>query len=200
MHLSFRNLFRVPHRATRSSARSDNTTRLHVEALEARDVPAVMNLTGYTFGLPGATLKVTGENVTTGVFAGTFTDATSGITISVNGHLQPFGLNLDTMDFQGVGTKGLETEQVVFKGDLHESLFPLMFGQLTETYSLPVARWTVSRPVETYGRPPIPPFPFAASQSAPIDAVFTDGTSDGVFVNPQPLPTGDFPSLSSPGT
>jgi hypothetical protein len=128
--------------------------------LEERDVPAVMNLTCYTFALPGATLHVTNENVLSGDFWGTFTDATSGISMKVSGHLKPIGVNLDKMDFQGNGTKGPETEQVVFNGDLHESLFPLMFGNLTESYSLPIARWTVSRQVESYGRPCFLPFPF----------------------------------------
>jgi hypothetical protein len=83
---------------------------LQVEALEGRDVPAVMNLTGYTFALPGATLHVTGENVSTGAFVGTFADAGSGINVAVNGLLQNIGPNLDKMAFQGVGTKGVETE------------------------------------------------------------------------------------------
>src|SRR5262249_15568424 len=130
MHLSLRNLFRG-RRATRGSARSGNAARLQVEALEGRDVPAVMNLTCYTFALPGATLHVTNENVLSGDFWGTFTDATSGITMKVSGHLKPIGLKLDAMDFHGAGIKGPETEQVVFNGDLHESLFPLMFGTLT---------------------------------------------------------------------
>jgi hypothetical protein len=135
-----------------------------------------MNLTGYTFALPGATLHVTAENVTTGVFAGTFADAASGITVAFNnGHLQPIGPKLDTMAFQGIGTKGLETEKVVFNGDLHESATPLMFGQLTETYSLPVAQWTVSRFVESYGRLALPPLPFAGSREALIDGVFAEG-------------------------
>jgi len=194
MQLSLRNLFRSGRRrVTRGSARSGNATRLHVEALEGRDVPAVMNLTCYTFALPGATLHVTAENVTTGVFVGTFSDATSGISMNVIGHLKPIGPNLDKMDFQGAGSKGPETEQVVFNGDLHESLFPLMFGNLTESYSLPIARWTVSRQVETYGRPCF--LPFAASPSALTDALFAGGTSQGVSINPQPLPPHDLPSL-----
>jgi hypothetical protein len=58
MQLSWRKLFRGRrrHRATHGCARSGNAARLHVEALEGHDVPAVMNLTCYTFALPGATL------------------------------------------------------------------------------------------------------------------------------------------------
>jgi hypothetical protein len=77
MTLSLRNLFggRRGGRAPRTRARPPGTTRLNVEALEERAVPAVMNLKGYTFFLPGATLHVTSENVANGVFAGTFFDA-----------------------------------------------------------------------------------------------------------------------------
>jgi hypothetical protein len=192
MRLSLRNLFRG-RRATRGSARSGNATRLHLETLEGRDVPAVMNLMCYTFYLPSAKLTVSNENVVTGDFWGTFTDASSNITMNVSGHLQPIGPNLDKMDFHGVGVKGPETEQVVFNGDLHESLFPLMFGTLTESYSLPIARWTVSRQVETYGRPCY--LPLVASQSVLTDALFAGASSQGVSVNPQPLPPHNLPSL-----
>ena len=45
------------HRPTRRPQNRNRSRRvpLHVEALEGRDVPAVMNLTCYTFALPGAT-------------------------------------------------------------------------------------------------------------------------------------------------
>jgi hypothetical protein len=131
------------------------TTRLNVEVLEQRDVPALMNLTGYTFTLPGAMLRVTNENVITGQFAGIFTDTTSGINVPIpmgSGDLQPIGPNLAAMVFAGVGVKGLETEKVSFHGDLVESTNPLIIGQLTENYSLPIAQWTVTRIVEGHGR------------------------------------------------
>jgi hypothetical protein len=175
----------------RCPARPPRATRLELETLDKRDVPAVMNLTGYTFALPGATLLVTNENVLTGQFAGTFTDAASGIAISIpmgNGHLQPIGPNLDALVFQGVGMQGLETEKVAFHGDLHEATYPLMIGQLTESYSLPVAQWTVSRIVEGYGVPPPHPFPWGASEAASIDAAFAGSSWNPVAVNPQPLP------------
>jgi hypothetical protein len=115
-----------------------------------------MNLTGYTFALPGATLHVAIEkplNANISVFLGTFHDAASGIDITnVTGQLQHIGPNLDKMVFQGSGAKGAETEKVAFNGDLHESTVPVMFGQLTENYSLPVALWTVTRMVEGAGR------------------------------------------------
>jgi hypothetical protein len=147
-----------------------------------------MNLTGYTFALPGATLHVTNENVITGVFHATFDDAHSSIDVGVTGKLTPLGSHWDTMIFQGIGTKGLATEKVAFNGDLHEAVFPFMIGKLTESYSLPIAQWTVTKPVEGYGRPPIPPFPFVASHAALNDTLIVDTALHPVSVNPQPLP------------
>jgi hypothetical protein len=147
-----------------------------------------MNLTGYIFTLPGATLTVTNENVITGVFHANFDDASSGIDVGVTGKLTPLGSHWDTMMFQGIGTMGLATEKVAFNGNLHEAVFPFMFGKLTASYSLPIAQWTVTKPAESHGRPPLPPFPFLASQAALNDALLVDSVSHPVSVNPQPLP------------
>jgi hypothetical protein len=98
MKTYLRNLLRrLPGRSrARGSARPSATSRLHVESLEERAVPAVMNLTGYTFALPGGTLHVTTENVITGVFHATFDDASSGIDVCVTGKLTPVGSHWDT--------------------------------------------------------------------------------------------------------
>jgi hypothetical protein len=108
MKRHLRNLFRRlrGRSLARCSARPSATTRLHVEALEGRDVPAplFMDLRPYIFALPGATFHVTVENRLTGVFAGTFNDLSSGISIPVvygNGHLTHIGPNLDKMDSTG---------------------------------------------------------------------------------------------------
>jgi hypothetical protein len=185
MSISLRNLFGGPggRRATRTRVRPSGTTRPHVEALEKRDVPAVMNLTDYVFALPGARLYITHEVVSTGVFDGAFVDLSSGITIPIlNGHLQPIGLKLDQMTFQGTGTQGLKAEHVAFQGSLHEAVFPLMSGKLTENYSLPIGRWTVTRQVETYGRP-LRIFPLATGPAAPADLPLP-GARPGAEFNP----------------
>jgi hypothetical protein len=150
-----------------------------------------MNLTGYTFTLPGATLQVTGENVITGNFAAVFHDASSGIDVPINflsGRLQHIGPSLDKMVFHGTGTKGPETEQVLFNGDLHEALFPLMFGRLTEVYRFPAGRRTVSRIVEGRGHPPGTHPPLAPNAGTPAGAGLPGGP---VSLNPKPLPPGN---------
>jgi hypothetical protein len=207
MNLSLRNLFRTRsgRAPARTSPRSARTTRLEVEALEERAVPT-MNLKGYVFPMPGATLSVSNEIGNT--FWGTFADATSGINVPVTGQLAPLGPpQLDAMHFGGMAQKGLETEQVVFNGQLHEGPSPLMMGQLTEHYALPIAMWTTTRFVESYGRW-IGPFPFAAlpgtsyglspdagAAAMPVSSpdaipVASSFPLDPVAVNPQPLPPG----------
>jgi hypothetical protein len=193
VNLSLRPLFgkRSGRRAAPPAARPARTTQLRVEALEARTVPTVMNLTNYLFPLPGAVLHVTSENVATGVFHGTFDDVNTGININVTGKLTPIVGPWDSMRFQGTGAKGCDIEHVWFGGVLHEAAFPLMEGKLTEQYTCfcpPFPRtWVKSTQVEGYGHPwiwfrPINPVSHA---DAPFDAVFSAGDAGHTAVPEQ---------------
>jgi hypothetical protein len=150
MKWSLCNLFRnsTSRAAAPIAGCSARTTRLEVESLEDRAVPT-MNLTGYSFSMPAASLYVSQEIGTQ--FWGSFFDAKSGIAIPVTGQLNPIGNQLDAMSFHGSGMKGLESEQVVFNGKLHEGPAPLMFGQVTERYQMPVAIWMHSEFIESVG-------------------------------------------------
>jgi hypothetical protein len=180
--------------AATPSARRHWTVCLQVETLEERAVPAVMNLTGYNFALPGATLHITSENVATGTFHGVLLDFNSAINVPVNGNLAPLANHWDTMDFHGFGVKGFEMETIQFNGDLHEAVFPLMMGVLTEKYHAGLLQLTRMERVESYGHPSAPIFWLAEPSS-----VLTDGdntalaaalANSGIFV-PHGIPASE---------
>src|SRR5262249_44604725 len=132
MNLSLRHLF-----ANRRGRRPAYTTQLRVEELEERAVPTV-NLLPYKFVMPGTgTFHATSENFATGAFQGTFTDAKTGIKVTVSGKLTHLWGSFDKMDFDGKGSAWFEGEHVHFNGFLNEgqpnSVPPTMEGTLTET-------------------------------------------------------------------
>jgi hypothetical protein len=148
MKLSLRNLLgRCTGRsAARNTARQAEMTRLKVERLEERAVPAV-NLLGYYFALPNAgTLHITSQHIQnnlTETFKGTFTDSHSGIVCQVSGQCNHVpSSSLDQFSFHGSGGAWLEGETVQFSGWLFEVQIPhatipgWIEGRLTENYVL----------------------------------------------------------------
>src|SRR5262249_32837792 len=119
----------------------------------------------------GATLYV--SNQIGGIIGGKFHDMTTAMDIPVKGQLSPLGPpKLDAMSFHGSATMGALTEQVVFNGEFFEGPPPLMVGQLTEHYALPIAMWTTNRVVESYGRPLA-----GVPGAAPLDPALATPTS-----------------------
>jgi len=51
----------------------------------------------------------------------------------VTGKLTQLGSHWDTTMFQGIGTKGLEAEKIMFNGSLHEAVLQSILGRLTSS-------------------------------------------------------------------
>jgi hypothetical protein len=121
------NLF-DPVRAARTPSPSEKRTRLDLEALEDRFVPAVVNLTGHTIDFAGgqAQLRIQQENPN-GAFVGVFQDFKTGLTAVVQGaisdsgktdtgKLMPNGTPIDNIWFMGVGASSHGVMDVQFNG------------------------------------------------------------------------------------
>jgi hypothetical protein len=140
------------------SARPARTTRLEVEQLQDRVVPAIINLSA-NFNLPGAgTLHVTTE-LASGQFWGIFHDASSNINVPVSGQLTSLTPNTDKIVFGGFGANAFERETVSFVGEVtdYRPIAPeLMTGMLTENYwinlpGLPPLHWAHTSPERAFG-------------------------------------------------